>query len=75
MSNRSQINLSEGQNALGTDAQSSLSAPARDLLTHQTGQVLVEIGNMFINMSPFNEHVDRNTGDLLISIGNKLKSK
>ena len=48
---------------------------ARDLFTHQTGQVLVEIGSMFINIPPFNDHVDANTGNLLISIGNKLKAR
>lgn len=48
---------------------------ARDLFTHQTGQVLFEIGSLLINIPPFNEHVDRNTGNLLISIGNKLRSR
>lgn len=48
---------------------------ARDLFTYQTGQVLFEIGTLFINIPPFNEHVDRNTANLLISIGNKLRSR
>ena len=47
---------------------------ARDVFTHQTGQVLVELGNLFINIPPFNDHVHPNTGELLISIGNKLKT-
>lgn len=56
------------------DEQTSIPAPERDLLARQMGQILVEIGVMF-NAAPINEHVDRNTADLLISIGNKLKRK
>lgn len=81
MSNRPHINLIENQNIymLKDEEFSSVTAvsspaSARDLFTHQTGQVLVEIGNMFINIPPFNDHVDANTGNLLISIGNKLKA-
>ena len=81
MSNRPHINLIENQNIYmlkneeyrGTAAVSS-PASARELFTHQTGQVLVELGNLFINIPPFNDHVDPNTGELLISIGNKLKA-
>jgi hypothetical protein len=50
------------------------SRPA-DLFTQQTGQVLLEMGNLFLNVPPFNEHIDQNTGRLLISIGNKLKTR
>jgi hypothetical protein len=82
MSNRPHINLIENQNIyLSKDAEYSKateisgSASTRDLFTHQTGQVLVEIGTMFINIPPFNDHVDANTGNLLISIGNKLKAR
>ncbi|HSL29154.1 MAG TPA: hypothetical protein VK900_08155 [Anaerolineales bacterium] len=48
---------------------------ARDLFTHQTGQVLRELGNLFIHVPPFNEHVDPDTGALLISIGDKLQRR
>ena len=51
------------------------SSDARDLFTHQTGQILRELGNLFIHVPPFNEHLDPNTGELLISIGNKLQRK
>jgi hypothetical protein len=81
MSNRPHINLIENQNIymLKDEEFSSPTAvsshtSARDLFTHQTGQVLVELGNLFINIPPFNDHVDPNTGELLISIGNKLKA-
>jgi hypothetical protein len=50
------------------------SRPA-DLFTQQTGQVLLEMGNLFLNVPPLNEHIDQNTGRLLISIGNKLKTR
>ena len=48
---------------------------ARDLFTHHTGQVLRELGNLFIHVPPFNEHVDPDTGALLISIGDKLQRR
>ena len=47
----------------------------RDLFTHETGQILETIGKMFVNIPPFNDHIDRNTGQMLISIGKKLKKK
>jgi hypothetical protein len=61
--------------AAGADVQAIRPTDARDLFTRQTGQVLLEIGNMFLHIPPFNEHVDRNTGALLISIGNKLQAR
>ena len=82
MSNRPHINLIETQHIyMSKDEEFSSGtgisnpASARDLFTHQTGQVLVEIGSMLINIPPFNDHVDANTGNLLISIGNKLKAR
>jgi len=45
----------------------------RALFTHETGQVLETIGKMFVNIPPFNDTIDQNTGKLLISIGKKLK--
>lgn len=50
-------------------------ANVRELFTHETGQVLETLGKMFVNIPPFNDHIDRNTGQLLISIGKKLKKK
>jgi hypothetical protein len=47
----------------------------RDLFTNQTGQTLVTLGKMFVNIPPFNDHIDRNTGQMLIAIGTKLKKK
>ena len=82
MSNHPHINLIENQNIYmlkdteyNEATKASVNTSARDLFTHQTGQVLVEIGTMFINIPPFNDHVDANTGNLLISIGNKLKAR
>lgn len=82
MSNHPHINLIENQNIYmlkdaeyDKAAETSVTTSARDLFTHQTGQVLVEIGNLFINIPPFNDHVDSSTGNLLISIGNKLKAR
>ncbi len=46
----------------------------RSLFTHETGQVLVTLGTVFKFIPPFNDHIDENTGQMLISIGRKLKS-
>ncbi|MBL8050860.1 MAG: hypothetical protein JNM46_06525 [Anaerolineales bacterium] len=46
---------------------------ARTLFTHQTGQALIALGTFFKHIPPFNETIDKNTGDTLISIGRKLK--
>lgn len=57
------------------DVQPSIPLPARDLLTRQTGQILLELGNMLSNVPQFNENIDKSTADLLISLGNKLRRK
>lgn len=57
------------------DVQTAIPVPARDLLTRQTGQILVELGNMLSNVPQFNENMDKSTADLLISLGNKLRRK
>ncbi len=44
-------------------------------LTRQTGQVLLTFGILFKHVPPFNETVDENTGETLISIGRKLLFK
>lgn len=46
----------------------------RTPFTRQTGQVLVTFGMLFKHVPPFNETIDRNTGDTLIAIGRKLIS-
>lgn len=47
----------------------------RSLFTRQTGQALIAIGVLFKHIPPFNENIDKNTGDTLISIGKKLKDR
>jgi len=51
----------------------SADTPARKQFTHQTGQALIALGTFFKHIPPFNETIDKNTGDTLISIGRKLK--
>jgi hypothetical protein len=46
----------------------------RSIFTHQTGQVLVTLGTLFKHVPPFNETIDKSTGETLISIGRKLKA-
>ena len=58
----------------GDDIPMMRRSDARNLFTHQVGQVLLELGNLFLYFPPFNEHVNHSTGDLLISIGNQLKA-
>jgi hypothetical protein len=62
-------------NEMVVDARSSIPLPARDLLTRQTGQILVELGNMLANVPEFSENMDKGTAELLISLGNKLRRK
>lgn len=45
----------------------------RQQFTHETGQALIALGTFFKHIPPFNETIDKNTGDTLISIGRKLK--
>ncbi|MEW6405581.1 MAG: hypothetical protein AB1649_27625 [Chloroflexota bacterium] len=58
-----------------TTQSDSVSPTPRDLFTEQTGQALIALGKLFVNVPPFNDHIDRSTGDMLISIGKKLKRK
>ena len=51
----------------------AISAPERNLVTNQTGNLLVTLGKMFITLPAFNNHIDNSTGELLINIGRKLK--
>ena len=55
-------------------AQDDSKISTRSLFTHETGQVLVALGTVFKFIPPFNDHIDQNTGQMLISIGKKLKS-
>jgi hypothetical protein len=71
MSNCCQLEVNE----MVMDARPSIPLPARDLLTRQTGQILLELGNMLANVPEFNENTDKSTADLLISLGNKLRRK
>ena len=79
MSSCSQASMIDSQNPYVGTVTGSSSHPGdprpADLFTQQTGQVLLEMGNLFLNVPPFNEHIDENTGRLLISIGNKLKTR
>jgi hypothetical protein len=62
--------LAEEQKAHSDDEKIS----TRNLFTRETGQVLVTLGTVFKFIPPFNDHIDQNTGQMLISIGQKLKS-
>lgn len=53
---------------------SAEAATTRKLFASQTGQTLVALGTLFKHIPPFNETIDTSTGDMLISIGRKLKS-
>ena len=53
---------------------STIHVSRRNLLAHQIGQVLVSLGAVFIFLPPFNDHIDQSTGQLLISLGRKLRA-
>lgn len=51
----------------------AVQVPAQDAFTQQTGQALITLGVLFKHVPPFNESIEKSTGDTLISIGKKLK--
>jgi hypothetical protein len=57
------------------EVQAPIASSERDLFTRQIGQALLTLGKVFVNVHPFNDHIDRDTGQLLISLGNKLKAR
>jgi hypothetical protein len=71
------INLIEKQTAYACVEPMNAVPPSttRDLFTTHTGEALITLGKIFTSVPPFNDHIDRNTGQLLISIGKKLKRK
>ena len=56
-----------------TTASSSLTD--RDLFTRQTGQLLLTLGHMLMNLPAFNAHIQPSTGKRLVSLGNKLSAR
>lgn len=55
---------------------SETSSPTdRDLFTRQTGQLLLALGHMLINVPAFNAHIQPSTGKRLISLGKKLSAQ
>jgi len=58
-----------------TSETNTAESSARSLFTHQTGQALITLGTLFKHVPPFNESIDKNTSNTLISIGKKLKGK
>ncbi|HEY3474625.1 MAG TPA: hypothetical protein VGK56_08450 [Anaerolineales bacterium] len=75
----SQTSLIESQNSytqpVASPGSSMEELRSAEVVTQQMGHILLEMGNLFINTSPFNEHIDEKTGRLLISLGNKLISR
>ncbi|HRQ22414.1 MAG TPA: hypothetical protein PLF42_03205 [Anaerolineales bacterium] len=57
-----------------TTGSTATDSSTRSAFAHQTGQVLVTLGTLFKHVPPFNETIDKSTGETLISIGKKLKS-
>ena len=65
----------EKQETLVASDSAVVEPSARSLFTRQTGQALITLGTLFKHVPPFNESIDKSTGDTLISIGKKLKGK
>jgi hypothetical protein len=57
------------------ESMSAASPSPRDLFTAQTGEALITLGKIFTSVPPFNDHIDPSTGQLLISLGKKLKKR
>ncbi len=81
MSNNLSMNLGRARKAYACadadcgPAEEFAPSSGRDLLARQTGQLLVTLGHMFVNMPAFSSHIDPGTGKLLISLGRKLKTR
>jgi|GEM_PF-2220223 len=54
------------------DRPQALSPGDGRLVSVQTGALLVAIGSLLMNLYPFREHVDPQTGEMLVKIGRKL---
>lgn len=60
----------------GYDSVVSSSTPTdRDLFAQQTGQLLLTLGHMLMNVPAFNAHIQPSTGKRLIALGNKLSAR
>lgn len=55
------------------DVQVSDPTNTRALFARETGQVLETLGKIFVHIPPFNDHINPDTGRMLISIGKKLR--
>jgi hypothetical protein len=52
--------------------QNNLPAAYRDLVSIETGRLLVLIGSILTDLYPFREHLGPHTGEMLVKIGRKL---
>ena len=65
----------EKYETLAASDSSATESSTRTVFTNQTGQALITLGMIFKHVPPFNESIDVNTSETLISIGKKLKGK
>lgn len=72
LNNNRQVCSCPDENSVSS-VDSVISTSQRNLVTQQTGSLLVTLGKMFITLPAFNNHIDSDTGELLIDIGRKLK--
>ena len=68
------MSIHMGETQINTSIYSTIHISRRNLFAHHIGQVLVSLGAVFMYLPPFNDHIDRSTGQLLISIGRKLSA-
>lgn len=64
--------IMEEKQVYTSTSSSNVEPTTRNLFTRQTGQALISLGTLFKFIPPFNETIDRSTGETLISIGRKL---
>ena len=69
---RQQEMYARAENQRGSTEEAALLVAERDLLTQQTGNFLVGLGQVFVNVPFFSSHVSQATANRLISIGKKL---
>ncbi len=59
---------------ISTSSYPAIQISRRNLMAHHIGQVLISLGAVFMYLPPFNNHIDQSTGQLLISLGRKLRA-
>ena len=68
------MSIHTGEPQISNSLYPAIQISRRNLMAYHIGQVLVSLGAVFMYLPPFNNHIDQSTGQLLISLGRKLRA-